>query len=185
MRFLFIWWASVAAVRLPWTLGPILAFDEQDPLSARHRHHVFDEQRFGHLSCLRLPNWLRALRAFATASTHGCPGAPDLPRQRFVRTTDRAPSVAPLALARVASLTVGSRAPFSYMNGLCGRARMPAPHFVPARLIAALAIAPCLGHWQSGPSRARWGLTLRSTGRAGTCFDLWSPSARRAGYLAR
>lgn len=28
-------------------------------------------------------------------------------------------------------------------------------------------------------------LTLRSTGPAGSCFDLWSPSARRAGYLQR
>jgi hypothetical protein len=31
--------------------------------------------------------------------------------------------------------------------------------------------------------RARWGLTLRSTGPAGTCFDLRSASRRRAGYL--
>jgi hypothetical protein len=39
----------------------------------------------------------------------------------------------------------------------------------------------------SGPARQvmRGGLTLRSTGPAGTCLDLRSASARRAGYLYR
>ena len=43
--------------------------------------------------------------------------------------------------------------------------------------------ASVVRHWIY--SRMRWGLTQRSTGRAGTRFDLRSPSAQRAGYLAR
>jgi hypothetical protein len=35
------------------------------------------------------------------------------------------------------------------------------------------------------PSHVQRGLTLRSTGRAGSCFDFWRASARRAGYLQR
>jgi len=141
--------------------------------------------RFGHLIRCRPIHRLRALRALATDSTHSYPGAPDLPQQRFVRATDRAPSVDLLALDLVASLAGRSRAPFSPINCLRGRALRRTPRFVPARPIAALAIVPCRGHRQSSPSRARWGLTQRSTGRAGTCLDLRPPSARRAGYLAR
>jgi len=129
-----------------------------------------DEQRFGLLSRRRTAHCLRALRALATDSTRGYTGAHDLPRQRFVRATDRAPSVATLTLTLVASLTVRSRAPFRYLGLRHGRARMPAPRFVRARPIAASAILPCLGPWQSVPLHARWGLTLRSTGRAGTCL---------------
>ena len=76
--------------------------------------------RFGHLIRRRPSQRLRALRALVNASTYGCPGAPDLARQRFVRAADRAASVATLTLDLVASLTVRSRAPFSYMEGCVG-----------------------------------------------------------------
>jgi len=141
--------------------------------------------RFGHRirrPPIRRP---RALRALATDSTHGCPGARDLPHLRFVRAADRAPSVTLLAPDLVASLTGRSRAPYSDIDWLCGRARLRTPRFVPARPITALAIVPCRGPRQPGPRRARWGLTQRSTGRAGTRLDLRSPSRRRAGYLQR
>ena len=141
--------------------------------------------RFGHLIRSRPIRRLRALPALATNSSHGCPGAPDLPHQRFVRATDRAPSVASLALNLVASLTVRSRARLSYINWLRGRARLRTPRFVPARPIAALAIVRCRGTRQPCSSRARWGLTLRSTGRAGTRLDLRRAARRRAGYLQR
>jgi hypothetical protein len=140
---------------------------------------------FGHLIRRRPVHRLRALRALTRASTHGCTGAPDLPHQRFVRAADRAASVATPTLDLVASLAARSRAPFSYMNGLCGRARLLTPRFVPSRSIAASAIAPSDCPCPSFPRHARWGLTQRSTGRAGTRLDPRRASRRRAGYLAR
>jgi hypothetical protein len=139
----------------------------------------------GHPIRHRPAHCLLALRALASDSTLGYTGAPDLPPQRFGRATDRAPSVATLPLTLVASLIIRSRALFSHVGLSYGRARMLPPRFVSARPRAASVIVPYLGRWQSGHSRASRGLTLRSTGRAGTCFHLRSPSARRAGYLDR
>ena len=79
---------------------------------------------FGHLNRRRLAHWLRALRALATASTHGYTGAPDLPRQRFVRAADRAASATTLPSTLVASLT-DRRAAHAFDTVLLARFRSP------------------------------------------------------------
>jgi hypothetical protein len=127
---------------------------------------------------------LRALRAFASTFAFGYTGAPGLPRQRFVRTAaafhQRLRSHQPLCLR-----SRSDRAPVRHCGWLRWRACNPSIALRASRSIVALLSrhASVLAHRARG--RAHWGLTLRSTGPAGTCFDLRSASARRAGYLYR
>ena len=127
---------------------------------------------------------LRALRAFASVSTFGYTGAPGLTRRRFVcagvALRQRLRSHQTLCLR-----WLSGRAPFGGCARLRWRACNSGIALRASRPIAALPSRRTSVLARRARGRACWGLTLRSTGPAGTCFDLRSPSARRAGYLDR
>jgi hypothetical protein len=138
---------------------------------------AFDEQRFADSSGSSMPSMnsasvtrlLRALRAFSSASAYGYTGAPALPGQRFVRAADALRqclrSHHPLCLR-----SLSGRAPCNHSAWLRWRASNPGDALRARKPIAASAIVPRVVVRARGC--ARWGLTTRSTGPAGTCFDL-------------
>jgi hypothetical protein len=129
--------------------------------------------------------FLRALCALALASRFGGNGRAWSPTSVLRARRRCAPPVTTLTSTLVPSLAVWSRAIQYSHNGCVGALPTPASRFVPVGQSRhpLSRRGSVLGPWVR--CRARWGLTLRSTGPAGTCFDLRSASARRAGYLAR